>query len=258
MKVNFNYSFTLGFAKSVSNHAFCVRIVPMSNAIQTLMSYDLHINDKQDFSHTFDGFGNNLTFGEIIKPHRTFRAYIEGEVSLKPYKYQDMDNPLLYLHPSLLIPFSPLVMEFAHSLSLPLGDFEKALWLSEMICRDFTYIKDVSTTTSDADALLLRKKGVCQDFSHLLVALLRLNHIPARYVNGLIDGEGETHAWVEAYIDGYWQGFDPTHGVVLTHEPHIKIAHGRDFFDCRLNRGTFAGGGNQTLHVSVSVSKDEQ
>ena len=77
-------------------------------------------------------------------------------------------------------------------------------------------------------------------------------------LRSFIDGEGESHAWVEAFIDGYWRGFDPTNGIMLEHQPYIKIAHGRDFMDCRLNRGVFIGKNQQNLYVNVTVARDEQ
>lgn len=258
MKVQFNYSFTLSFEEAIKNHAFCLRIVPTTNAVQTLMNWHLHINDKHDFNHGMDGFGNQLIFGAFKEPHREFRVHIDGEVQLGEYCYQDNEEPKLYLHPSALIPFSSLTYAFLEDLILPELSFEKAIFLNTLIYERFEYLQGVSTPTCDTDALLLGKQGVCQDFSHLLIALLRLNDIPSRYVNGFIDGEGETHAWVEAHIDGFWRGFDPTHGRVLALDPYIKIAHGRDFFDCRLNRGVFQGRGYQSMNVSVRVTKDEQ
>ena len=80
---------------------------------------------------------------------------------------------------------------------------------------------------------------------------------PSDLLNVALIGAG-SHAWVEALIDGYWRGFDPTHGVMLEHQPYIKIAHGRDFFDCRLNRGVFIGKSQQNLYVNVTVARDEQ
>ena len=258
MKVWFNYAFKLTFSEEVSHHAFCLRIVPQENSIQKIFSWQLHINEKRNFNQCVDGFGNKLVFGAIRYPHKEFDVRILGEAELSSYMYKDNEPPLLYLHPSTLIPFSPLMYAYLETLTIPSDPFEKALFFNQKIYNNFEYIQGISTPTCDTDAFLLRKQGVCQDFSHLLIALLRLNAIPARYVNGFIDGQGETHAWVEAFIDGYWRGFDPTNGTLLYLEPYIKVAHGRDFFDARLNRGIFAGGGKQSIGVSVTVTKDEQ
>ncbi|MBV5279234.1 MAG: transglutaminase family protein [Campylobacteraceae bacterium] len=258
MKVWFNYAFKLTFSEEVSHHAFCLRIVPQNNSIQQVNSWQLHINEKRDFSQSIDGFGNKLIFGAIQNPHKVFDVRILGEATLEAYMYKDNESPLMYLYPSTLIPFSPQIYTYLNTLILPSDPFAIAIFLNQTIYNNFQYLQGISTPTCDTDAFLSRRQGVCQDFSHLLIALLRLNAIPARYVNGFIDGQGETHAWVEAFIDGYWRGLDPTNGTLLYLSPYIKVAHGRDFFDARLNRGIFAGGGKQSIGVSVTVTKDEQ
>ncbi|WP_263834101.1 transglutaminase family protein [Sulfurospirillum oryzae] len=259
MKVNFSYAFTLNFKEAVRKHAFCLRMLPLSNGVQTLLDWELRINNDVPFSLTKDGFGNDLIFGTIEKFHRNFEAMLTGSVVFHgSYQYKDNENASLYLHPTMLTPFSTMAKEYLETLMLPQSPLSLAKMLNQTIFQNFEYLAGVSTTTCDADALLLRHQGVCQDFSHLLITLLRLNNIPARYVAGFIDGEGESHAWVEAYIDGYWRGFDPTNGIMLEHQPYIKIAHGRDFMDCRLNRGVFIGKSQQNLHVNVTVARDEQ
>ncbi|WP_333803706.1 transglutaminase family protein [Sulfurospirillum sp.] len=259
MKVNFSYAFTLNFKEAVRKHAFCLRMLPISNGVQTLLDWELHINNDVAFFLTKDGFGNDLLFGTIEKFHRNFEAMLTGSVAFHgSYQYKDNENAASYLHPTTLTPFSSLSRDYLETLMLPQSPLSLTKMLNQTIFQNFEYLAGVSTTTCDADALLLRHNGVCQDFSHLLITLLRLNGIPARYVAGFIDGEGESHAWVEAFIDGYWRGFDPTNGVMLEHQPYIKIAHGRDFMDCRLNRGVFIGKSQQNLHVNVTVARDEQ
>ncbi|AFL68152.1 transglutaminase-like domain-containing protein [Sulfurospirillum barnesii] len=259
-RVNFSYAFSLHFKEAIRKHAFCLRMLPLNNAMQTLLQWKLLINENEvPFYRTKDGFGNDVLFGTIEKSHRQFEAKLSGSVAFHgSYQYTDNDNASLYLHPTTLTPFSSFSREYLDALMLPLSALSLAKMLNQTIFQNFEYEAGISTTSCDANALLLRHKGVCQDFSHLLITLLRLKGIPARYVAGFIDGEGESHAWVEAFIDGYWRGFDPTHGIMLEHQSYIKIAHGRDFMDCRLNRGVFIGKSQQSLHVNVSVGRDEQ
>ena len=96
------------------------------------------------------------------------------------------------------------------------------------------------------------KKGVCQDYAHILIALLRMMRIPARYVVGMMIGEGFSHAWVEMEADGRWYGLDPTNDV-LVGENYIKISHGRDYNDCIVNKGVFTGMASQKQDISVIV-----
>ena len=116
------------------------------------------------------------------------------------------------------------------------------------------YEKGSSTIFTTAEEAFLKGRGVCQDYAHILLALLRKERIPARYVVGLMTGEGESHAWVEVYQDGAWYGIDPTNGL-LVNEDYVRISSGRDYWDCQISRGTFEGNATQKQFVHASVSK---
>jgi transglutaminase-like putative cysteine protease len=132
---------------------------------------------------------------------------------------------------------------------------------STYVYENFTYQKGITTVETTLDEIWNIKTGVCQDFAHILLALLRLVKIPARYVSGYIcpnkngmRGEGATHAWVEAYIPFYgWLGLDPTNNCVAN-ENHVRLAVGKNFTDCSPVRGTYRGTSNHTLEVAVAVS----
>lgn len=135
---------------------------------------------------------------------------------------------------------------------------------SGYIFSEFKYIKGITNIETTVDEILEHRSGVCQDFAHVLLQLLRSMCIPSRYVSGYIcpnkngmRGEGATHAWVEAYIPLLgWVGIDPTNNVwVTTH--HIKLAVGRDFNACSPIKGTFKGLSKQTLSVYVSVGYED-
>jgi transglutaminase-like putative cysteine protease len=108
------------------------------------------------------------------------------------------------------------------------------------------------------------KSGVCQDFVHLMLQILRTMKIPGRYVSGYIcpnkngmRGEGATHAWVEAWIPAYgWAGIDPTNNVWVTNN-HVKLAVGRNFSDCSPIKGSFRGPAKQKLLVYVSIGYED-
>jgi len=116
----------------------------------------------------------------------------------------------------------------------------------------FKYIKGITNIETTVDDILHHKSGVCQDFAHLMLQILRTLKIPSRYVSGYIcpnkngmRGEGATHAWVEAYIPAAgWQGIDPTNDVWVTNT-HVKLAVGRHFNDCSPVKGTFKGPSRQ-------------
>jgi len=135
---------------------------------------------------------------------------------------------------------------------------------NEYIFKYFKYIKGITTIETTVDEIIEQKAGVCQDFSHLLLQILRTLHVPARYVSGYIcpnksgmRGEGATHAWVDAWLPGYgWAGIDPTNNVWVTNN-HVKLAVGRNFPDCTPVKGAFKGPAKQRLSVYVSVGYED-
>ncbi|MEJ0080378.1 MAG: transglutaminase family protein [Puia sp.] len=130
--------------------------------------------------------------------------------------------------------------------------------------KQFKYIPGITNIETTIDEILQQKAGVCQDFAHVLLQILRTMHVPSRYVSGYIcphrsglRGEGATHAWVEAWIpESGWTGIDPTNKIWVTNN-HIKLAVGRDFTDCSPTRGSFKGTASQQLSVLVSVDYED-
>lgn len=134
----------------------------------------------------------------------------------------------------------------------------------EYIYKYFKYKKGITTTETTIDEILEHQSGVCQDFAHLMLQILRTLKIPSRYVSGYVcpnkngmRGEGATHAWVEVWIPSYgWAGIDPTNNIWVTNR-HIKLAVGRNFVDCTPIKGTFKGPATQKLSVYVSIGYED-
>ncbi|MCU7549347.1 transglutaminase family protein [Chitinophagaceae bacterium LB-8] len=134
----------------------------------------------------------------------------------------------------------------------------------EYIYKYFKYKKGITTTETTIDEILDHQSGVCQDFAHLMLQILRTMKIPSRYVSGYIcpikngmRGEGATHAWVDVWIPNYgWAGIDPTNNIWVTNR-HIKLAVGRNFVDCTPIKGTFKGPALQKLSVYVSIGYED-
>ena len=145
-----------------------------------------------------------------------------------------------------------------------LTPLEAARQLRTYVYEQFKYIKGITTVETTLDEVWRLKAGVCQDFAHILLVLLRQIRIPARYVSGYIcpnrngmRGEGATHAWIEAYIpDNGWVGLDPTNNCEAD-DLHVRLAVGRNFSDCSPVKGTYKGAAGQQLEVGVSVSYED-
>ena len=134
------------------------------------------------------------------------------------------------------------------------------------IFREFQYVPGATDTTTPLETVMKQKQGVCQDFAHIMIAALRTVGVPVRYVSGYLEtlpppgqtklqGADATHAWVEVYTEASgWVGFDPTNNKIPGGQ-HIKICHGRDYFDVQPLKGIFLGTGTQELVVQVDVQR---
>jgi len=134
----------------------------------------------------------------------------------------------------------------------------------DFIFNNFKYMKGITSVETTVAEILKHRSGVCQDFAHVMLEMLRSLEIPGRYVSGYIcpnkngmRGEGATHAWIEAWIPGNgWVGIDPTNNIWVTNQ-HVKLAVGRHFNDCTPVKGTFKGLARQSLSIFVSIGYED-
>ena len=145
-----------------------------------------------------------------------------------------------------------------------LSPYKIVLELCDYIFTNFKYIQGITNVDSKLDDVWRLKAGVCQDFTNILLQMIRMLGIPARYVSGYIcpsgeasRGEGATHAWIEAYIPFYgWLGIDPTNNIIAN-AYHVKLAVGRNYNDCAPVKGVFKGKAKDDLFVKVKVSTEK-
>ena len=141
--------------------------------------------------------------------------------------------------------------------------------VSELMTRlhqEFEYVPGATDISTPVHEVIEKRQGVCQDFAHLMIVALRRIGVPVRYVSGYLEtvpppgqvklqGADATHAWVEAWSEKTgWLPFDPTNNMMPAHQ-HIKLAHGRDYFDVQPLKGLFIGSGSQKLVVEVDVER---
>jgi transglutaminase-like putative cysteine protease len=147
-------------------------------------------------------------------------------------------------------------------LEKPVGDPLTALrTLQRGIYDSFEYEAGVTEVNSPIEVALEQRRGVCQDFAHIMTAIARVWGIPCRYASGYLYHKGSrdrsaanaTHAWVEAYLPSLgWVGFDPTNDI-MAGSRHIRAAVGRDYADVPPTRGTYKGGADSELSIAVSL-----
>jgi transglutaminase-like putative cysteine protease len=180
-----------------------------------------------------------------------------------------------FLQPSHFISFTPEIAAMSRAMFAPTGSFTELLRsLNTWIFKNFEYRSGVTTWRTTVAEFLTQKKGVCQDFAHLMISLCRCAGIPARYVSGYIESEiipahgtapadptligwAASHAWVEVFApNGFWVGLDPTNNIVEG-ERHVQIGIGRDYHDVPPMQGVFKGRKQQSLNVQVRVMRTE-
>ena len=142
--------------------------------------------------------------------------------------------------------------EYLDQLELPPDPAERAWALALAVQARMTYLPGVTSVRTTAAEAFAAGQGVCQDFAHVYLALARKAGLAARYVNGLPEGEGASHAWCEVWLDGIWTGIDPTRGR-WTGEDYLRFSVGRDFGDCPMERGVFLGLTTQSQTVFMRV-----
>jgi transglutaminase-like putative cysteine protease len=180
-------------------------------------------------------------------------SFLQSIKNTYPYIDFTKQETLLHIDELEALPF---IIE-----SKSLTPLEASRRLNEYVYINFSYDKTVTDVETTFDEVWTLRAGVCQDFAHVLLVLLRLIDIPARYVSGYIcpnkngmRGEGATHAWVEAYIPGFgWLGLDPTNNC-LVQDLHVRLATGRSFRDVSPVKGTYKGTSEHQLEVGVTVS----
>lgn len=257
-----------------------IKVFPYTCPDQELLQMDLNISYAPDVQLFQDYWGNKCGHFSINAPHNTLaiestsiirttqsnQLKIDFHSDFRQLSAEKANNlPLIELSFFEPIKNQASIEKIARQLTKN-GDSVATVVerCCEYIYKRYKYVKGITTIETTVDEILEHQSGVCQDFAHLMLQILRTIGIPSRYVSGYIcpnkngmRGEGATHAWVEAYIPGYgWAGIDPTNNVWVTNT-HVKLAIGRDFNDCSPVKGTFRGNTKQQLSVYVSVGYED-
>src|SRR5215207_6960208 len=264
------------------------RMQPRTEGPQRCLSFNLTISPRARVQSYRDHLGNvvntfdipgqhtrlNITAETLVEMAAEFPTLPDAlspdawdalERMIEDGDYWDMLIPSQYATPT------PLLRELAAELRAERRDDPLSLLreLNTGIYNAFTYQPQSTNVDSPIDEALRTREGVCQDYAHILIALVRDLRIPCRYVSGYLyhrDSGGSadrsaadaTHAWVEALLPGLgWIGFDPTNNLLAGHR-HIRVAVGRDYADVPPTRGVFKGAAESELSVAVQVKPAEE
>lgn len=261
-KLHFTYEMQIKYSVEVSKCNFTIKCIPKDTLRQKIEDYKIELFPSAGYCTGVDGLHNIQIYGVNEQPHTLFIFKIEGDVitGLSDYEEKvDDDIAMIFTHPHGLNRPGEAIKSFfeKNRPAEDLSDYEKSVELMNSLYKQFHYVPFSTNVDTKAEEAFVQGHGVCQDYSHIFIALLHLAGIPARYVTGLIVGEGASHAWVEVLCNGLWYGLDPTNNTAVSDE-HIKIGVGRDAKDCMINRGIMHGGGLHTQYIKVSVKEIER
>lgn len=243
------YQTVVRFGTAVSNHAILLRCLPREEPFQHCLEQSLIVPPGFRLNRGTDAFGNIIVYGWMARPHQTLAYVSTGIVETGAYQLPDEPTPApLYLLPTPLTALSAdLRVERQNN------DIATAQALCAKIHDRLEYLPQSTSVNTPADEVLRLGHGVCQDYAHVFIAACRQMALPARYVCGLMEGTGVTHAWAEVLAGGReWVAFDPTNNLRIDHG-YIKLAHGRDAADCDVSRGLYTGATSELTTVSVQV-----
>ncbi|HSU65613.1 MAG TPA: transglutaminase family protein [Tepidisphaeraceae bacterium] len=274
MLLKLTHQTDLTYSDLISESVMELRMAPRQEQDQHRLSFTLAIGPATSAFSYFDWLGNSVHAFTVNSFHNQIRIVATSVVEtdrakVQPERFADrwpvhpdmfdyqMWDYLQFGGPILDSPsLRELVAVLRPEEGLPLG--ELALRILHLLADRFRYRKGVTNAASPISEILEHGSGVCQDFTHLMIAMARALRIPARYVSGMIHPDHEkyrgftqTHAWCELYFPSAgWIGFDPANNCIVGHN-FVKVAVGRHFGDVSPNRGIYRGSANESIEVSV-------
>jgi transglutaminase-like putative cysteine protease len=260
------------------------RMHPRSDSSQHCLTYSLSVSPRCRVFTYRDHQGNNVQHFDIPGEHNQLVVVAESVVEqqalpdiphfLSPDAWQALDELVSLgdywemLLPSQFAVETPALVLLAEQMEVRRRDDPLMLVreLNQRLFDYFVYVPRSTRVDSPIDEAIVSGRGVCQDFAHTMIALLRHVRIPARYVSGYLYRSREdhdrstpdaTHAWVEALLPHLgWVGFDPTNNLIA-HRRHIRTAVGRDYADVPPTHGIYRGKTESELYVAVQVEANE-
>lgn len=272
------------YSHPISESIMETRMHPRSDSSQHCLNFALSVSPRCRVFSYRDHLGNNVQHFDIPGEHNQLVIVAESIVEMQPLAdvpsflapdaWPALDQLIEtgdyweMLLSSTFAQETPALRELAAKLDVVRRDdpLMLVLELNRRLFEYFEYVPSHTRVDSPIDEAILSGKGVCQDFAHTMIALLRHVRIPARYVSGYLYRGREdhdrstpdaTHAWVEALVPHLgWIGLDPTNDLIAHHR-HIRTAVGRDYADVPPTHGIFRGKTESELYVAVKVEASE-
>lgn len=280
---------TYEYDAPVASARCAMRLLPRGDNGQNVLASRISLSPAAVTRYRTDFNGNRVCEAQILQPHTKLRIRLEARVEVdraQPFAPAltpawecvrgaasaahslSAGSPAHFIYPSRFAPLFDAATDYARDSFAPRRPtLEGAVELMRRIHAEFAYDPDATHVATPIAQALGRRRGVCQDFAHIMIAGLRGLGLPAAYVSGYLrtipapgqsrlEGADATHAWASVWCGpGFgWFDLDPTNAIVVGND-HVVIAVGRDYGDVSPVDGVILGAGGQQLDVSVDVKE---
>ena len=278
------------YSAPVNESIMELRMQPRSEGPQRCLSFQVDIRPRARVQSYRDYLGNVVHHFDVPSTHRQLTIIAESTVDVAPRPalpprldasaWEQLDAAVAggdfweTLASSHFAQWTAGMEEFGNEIGLAApgearcrDPLELLLEVNSAVCNAIAYVPKSTRVDSPVDDALRNRQGVCQDYSHVMIALVRRLGVPCRYVSGYLfhkagsktrSAEGATHAWVETFLPGLgWTGFDPTNNVIAG-EAHVRTAVGRDYANVPPTRGLFKGDAGSEMTIAVRVAPSDK
>jgi transglutaminase-like putative cysteine protease len=261
MRLSIEHINIFEYTNQISEAYTELRLRPLDANGQHCLSFSLRTEPHDEIYQYTDRFGNDVRHFDTIQPHQRLVAESKSEVLTPEHFVPDLGliSPLDefdYLMATDYVTLTSEIQAFAANLCRGCDSHAAVMALMHQVHAVIQYEKGATDVTTNAAQVLTLGRGVCQDYTHLMLAACRSQGIPARYVSGYLYAHGfssATHAWVDVYLPDYgWISLDPTHDSEQG-GGYVRLAIGRDYADVPPTRGVFVGNAKEDMKVTVSV-----
>ena len=204
-KLVFDYEMKLSFSSPVTDHRFQLRCIPATGPRQQVIDVAVKLEPETELETTIDSFDSVVMTGFIPEPHTVFNYSVTGIAFVdNAHIKSEIYKPLYRFNSALTVP-GPAIGKLIDICKARIGTLpsdstpiDQAKVVMDEVYRAFVYTPASTTIRTTAEEAFAQRKGVCQDYAHVMLAVCRHVGLAARYIAGLLCGEGATHAWVEA------------------------------------------------------------
>lgn len=285
MELSVRHVTTFRYTGPVRDSVNEVRLRPRTDARQACLDFQLTTNPASELRSHTDAFANTVHTFDVSEPHTTLTIVARSQVvthassptaelpalpdRYAPHAPEDAGELIDFLLPTPRADFDAAIRTFAAGIpeARPGARLGSLVWgLAHALHDGFQYVPGATDVGTIASQAFAARRGVCQDYTHVLLAALRILGIPARYTSGYFHPTGAageiseqaSHAWAEVWFpESGWIGIDPANDNV-TDDRYVRVAYGRDYADVTPIKGTYRGVGTSSLGVDVVVSAGAQ